>query len=78
MKWEQEHLSNGRYTLDMVEIDERIKQTITEIKLEESEGWSFDAKDGFLKQQITVGPNGRAEAGYSYQLRAKSNVQLPF
>jgi len=49
-----------------------------EIELEDSEGWSFDAKDGFLKKQVTVGGNDRAETGYSYQLRAKSNVQLPF
>ena len=36
LKWEQEHLSNGRYTLDMVRIDDKIKQVITEIKLEEA------------------------------------------
>ena len=36
MKWEQEHLSNGRYTLDMVRIDDKIKSVITKIKLEEA------------------------------------------
>ena len=36
MKWEQEHLSNGRYTLEMVRIDDKIKEVITEIKLEEA------------------------------------------
>ena len=36
LKWEQEHLSNDRYTLDMVRIDDKIKQVITEIKLEEA------------------------------------------
>ena len=36
LKWEQEHLSNGRYTLDMVRIDDKIRQVITEIKLEEA------------------------------------------
>ena len=36
LKWEQEHLSNGRYTLDMVRIDDKIKGVITKIKLEES------------------------------------------
>ena len=36
LKWEQEHLSNGRYTLEMVRIDDKIKQVITEIKLEEA------------------------------------------
>ena len=37
LKWEQEHLSNGRYTLEMVRIDDKVKQVITEIKLEEAE-----------------------------------------
>ena len=36
LKWEQEWLSNGRYTLDMVRIDDKIKEVITEIKLEEN------------------------------------------
>ncbi len=37
LKWEQEHLSNGRYTLDMVRIDDKIKEVITQIKLAEAE-----------------------------------------
>ena len=37
LKWEQEHLSNGRYTLEMVRIDDKVKQIITDIKLEEAE-----------------------------------------
>ena len=36
LKWEQEHLSNGRYTLEMVRIDDRVKKVITDIKLEEA------------------------------------------
>ena len=36
MKWQQEHLDNDRYTLDMVRIDDKIKEVITEIKLEEA------------------------------------------
>jgi len=35
-KWEQEHINNGRYTLDMVRIDDKIKKVITDIKLEEA------------------------------------------
>ena len=31
MKWEQEWLSNGKYTLDMVRIDDKVKQIITDI-----------------------------------------------
>jgi len=36
LNWQSEYNQHGKYTLNMVEIDERIKQTITEIKLEES------------------------------------------
>ena len=36
LKWQQEHLDNDRYTLDMVKIDDKIKEVITEIKLEEA------------------------------------------
>ena len=36
LKWEQEHLSNDRYTLEMVRIDDKVKQIITNIKLEEA------------------------------------------
>ena len=36
MKWEQEHLSNDRYTLEMVRIDDKVKKVITDIKLEEA------------------------------------------
>ena len=36
LKWEQEWLSNGRYALDMVRIDDKVKKVITDIKLEEA------------------------------------------
>ena len=36
MKWEQEHLDNNRYTLEMVRIDDKVKRVITDIKLEEA------------------------------------------
>ena len=37
LKWQQEHLSNDKYTLEMVRIDDKIKKVITDIKLEEAE-----------------------------------------
>ena len=37
LKWEQEHIDEGRYTLNMVRLDDKIRQVITEIKLEEAE-----------------------------------------
>ena len=36
LRWQLEYEQNGKYTLDMVEIDKKIKEIITEIKLEES------------------------------------------
>ena len=37
MKWEQEHINEDRYTLNMVRLDDKIRQVITEIKLEEAQ-----------------------------------------
>ena len=36
LRWQSEYEQSGKYTLDMVEIDNAIKGIITEIKLEES------------------------------------------
>jgi len=36
LSWEQEYNESGRYTLNMVKIDDKIKEIITEIKLEEA------------------------------------------
>ena len=36
LRWQLEYEQNGKYTLNMVEIDNTIKGIITEIKLEES------------------------------------------
>ena len=35
LRWQLEYEQNGKYTLNMVEIDNAIKSIITEIKLEE-------------------------------------------
>ena len=36
LNWEQEYNESGKYTLNMVAIDEKIKSIITQIKLEEA------------------------------------------
>ena len=36
LKWEQEHIDNDKYTLEMVRIDDKVREVITEIKLEEA------------------------------------------
>ena len=35
LRWQLEYEQNGKYTLNMVEIDKKIKEIITEIKTEE-------------------------------------------
>ena len=37
LKWEQEHINNDKYTLEMVRIDDKVREVITQIKLEEAE-----------------------------------------
>ena len=36
-KWEQEHKSEGRYTLNMVRIDNKVRALIADIKRKEAE-----------------------------------------
>ena len=36
LRWQLEYEQSGKYTLDMVEIDKKIREVINEIKLEES------------------------------------------
>ena len=36
LSWEQEYNESGRYTLNMVRIDDKIREIVTEIKLEEA------------------------------------------
>ena len=37
LNWEQEHLNEGRYTLDMVKIDHKVRQVIADIKMKEAD-----------------------------------------
>ena len=36
LEWEQEHLKEGRYTLNMVKIDRKVRAVISHIKLAEA------------------------------------------
>ena len=36
LKWEQEHLKEGRYTLNMVKIDRAVRDVISHIKIAEA------------------------------------------
>jgi hypothetical protein len=37
LDWEQHYIQEGKYTLDMVRIDEKIREIINQIKLTEAE-----------------------------------------
>ena len=37
LNWEQEHLKEGRYTLDMVKIDHKVREVIADNKMKEAE-----------------------------------------
>ena len=37
LEWEQEHLKEGRYTLNMVKIDRRVRDVISHIKIAEAQ-----------------------------------------
>ena len=37
LEWEQEHLNEGRYTLNMVKIDRKVRDVISHIKLAEAQ-----------------------------------------
>ena len=36
LEWEQDHLKEGRYTLNMVKIDRKVREEISHIKLAEA------------------------------------------
>jgi len=54
LSWEQEYNASGRYTINMVEIDEKIKSTITQIKLAETQEADLRNKIEDSKAQVSV------------------------
>jgi hypothetical protein len=36
LEWEQEHLNEGKYTLNMVKIDRKVREVISHIKMAEA------------------------------------------
>ena len=54
LKWQLEYEQNGKYTLDMVEIDEKIKSIITEIKAEEFKVADRENKISDSAAQVSV------------------------
>ena len=54
LSWEQEYNESGKYTLNMVEIDEKIKSTITQIKLEEARQDDLKIKIASSRPEVSV------------------------
>jgi hypothetical protein len=54
LDWEQEHLKEGRYTLEMTRIDHAIKEVITQIKLEEARLEELRNKISEVRPEVSV------------------------
>ena len=54
LDWEQEHLKEGKYTLEMTRIDHTIKEIITQIKLEEARLEDLKIKIANSRPEVSV------------------------
>ena len=54
LEWEQEHLKEGRYTLDMVKIDRKVREVISQIKLAEAEKANAQSRIDDAAPQVSV------------------------
>ena len=54
LQWEQEHLNEGRYTLNMVRIDHKVKELINHIKMAEAKKAHLDNKVDDAAPQVSV------------------------
>ena len=54
LEWEQEHLNEGRYTLNMVRIDHKVKEVINHIKMAEAKKAHLENKVDDAAPQVSV------------------------
>ena len=54
LEWEQEHLKEGRYTLNMVKIDRKVREVISHIKLAEAKKADAENKIEDAAPQVSV------------------------
>ena len=54
LEWEQEHLNEGRYTLNMVRIDRKVREVISHIKLAEAKKEHLRNKVEDAAPQVSV------------------------
>ena len=54
LQWEQEHLKEGRYTLNMVKIDRAVREVLNHIKLAEARKEHLQNKIEESAPQVSV------------------------
>ena len=54
LQWEQEHLKEGRYTLNMVKIDRKVREVISHIKMAEAQKEHMQNKIEGTAPQVSV------------------------
>ena len=54
LKWEQEHLKEGRYTLNMVKIDRAVRDVINHIKIVEAKKEHLQNKIDDAAPEVSV------------------------
>ena len=54
LEWEQDHLNEGRYTLNMVKIDRKVREVISHIKLAEAKKAHLQNKVDNAAPQVSV------------------------
>ena len=54
LQWEQEHLKEGRYTLNMVKIDRKVREVLSHIRTAEAEKAHLQNKIDDAAPQVSV------------------------
>ena len=54
LEWEQEHLKEGRYTLNMVKIDRQVREVLSHIKMAEAKKEHLRNKIEGAAPQVSV------------------------
>ena len=54
LSWEQEHLKEGRYTLNMVKIDRQVREVLTHIRAAEAKKAHLENKVEEAVPQVSV------------------------
>ena len=54
LEWEQEHLNEGRYTLNMVKIDRKVREVLSHIKQAEAKKSHLQNKIEDAAPQVSV------------------------